>query len=203
MSKSNKPRKSKFNIFSTVLLVLAFLVLLATVVFIFAGTSEQFLFGYKPFIVSTGSMEPEYSTYGIVIIRDDNFDSIQIGDVVAFNPEELGGAGAMHRVIENTPQGYITKGDNNNFADGGYLTEKNYVGKEVWHTNVFAGYIERLVQPNGVLKFFVIPLAGIILLIVAIKLIVSLLKKQKPPKSGALIEDTSTKEDTPNEINLK
>ena len=176
MKIKSKPRIG--NIISNILLIASILLLLGAVGFVFTGSGDKFLFGYKPFIIATGSMEPEYSTHAIVIIKQDPYEEVQLGDVVAFKPEQLGGSGAMHRVIEQTPQGLITKGDNNDFADDGTVTLENYVGRAIWHTNALAGYIDKLMKPNGVLKFLVLPLGGIILLIIAIKLLIPAKEKQ-------------------------
>lgn len=172
--KSRKKTGSKVgSIFSNAFLILSIVVLVAVIIFVMTGTGDRFVFGYKPFVIATGSMEPEYKTHSIVIVHKNDYEDVEIGDVVAFNPEQLNGSGAMHRVVEKSEQGYLTKGDNNDFIDDGYVTKENYVGRAIWHTNALAGYIDKLMQPKGVILFLVIPLAGFILLAIALRMIFS------------------------------
>lgn len=180
-------------------MILSIVVLIATAVFVFTGTGDKFLFGYKPFVIATGSMEPEYSTHCIVVVRQDAYEDVQVGDVVAFLPQQLGGSGAMHRVIEKTSEGYITKGDNNDFADDGYVISDNYVGRAIWHTNAMAGYIDKLMQPNGLILFLAIPLAGIVLLLLALKLILPARGKSNQASVEPLSEEDSGKEGADNQ----
>lgn len=182
------------NVLSNIFLILSVLILIGVAVFVFTGSGNQFLFGYKPFIITTGSMETEYKTNCIVIVKQGPYDDIQIGDVVAFLPEQLGGSGAMHRVVEETANGFVTKGDNNEFPDDGYLTSENYIGRAVWHTNALAGYIDKLLEPNGVIKFFVIPLTGLLLLFVALKLILP--RKVAAPITHPAASDESVGQET-------
>lgn len=202
MSKQNSAGRKANKIFSNIFLTLSIVVLLAAVVFVLTGTNDRFIFGYKPFIIATGSMEPEYLTNSIVIISEDAYEELEVGDVIAFKPEQLGGAGAMHRIVESTDQGFITKGDNNDFADDGTVTLENYVGRAIWHTNALAGYFDKLMKPNGVLKFLVLPLGGIILLIIAIKLLLPTKEKQDPA-SGASQSPASSQEESAGGISFE
>lgn len=170
MSKQNSAGRKANNIFSNIFLTLSIVVLLGAVVFVLTGTNDRFIFGYKPFIIATGSMEPEYLTNSIVIISKDAYEELEIGDVIAFKPEQLGGAGAMHRIVESTDQGFVTKGDNNDFNDDGYVTADSYVGRAIWHTNALAGYIGKLKEPQGLIFYLIVPVAVVILLIVGLKM---------------------------------
>ncbi len=188
MKEKNKTKTG--NILSNVFLILSVLILIGVAVFVFTSSGDQFLFGYKPFVITTGSMETEYKTNCVVLVKQEPYGDIEIGDVVAFRPVQLSGSGAMHRVIEETANGFVTKGDNNDFPDDGYLTSENYIGRAVWHTNALAGYINKLLEPNGVIKFFVIPLVGIILLFVALWLIIPRKKTapiSQPADSGEIV----------------
>lgn len=171
MNKQNSAGRRANKIFSDIFLALSIIVLLAAVIFVVTGSNDRFIFGYKPFIIATGSMEPEYLTNSIVIIREDAYEDLKVGDVIAFKPELLGGAGAMHRIVESTEEGLITKGDNNAFNDDGYVTADNYIGRAIWHTNALAGYIGMLKEPKGVIFYLAVPAAVIILLIVGLKML--------------------------------
>lgn len=69
--------------------------------------------------VETGSMEPTIDTGdGFVAIPTALAGGVQEGDVVVYRAEELRGGGlTTHRVVGETEDGYITRGDANPFTD--------------------------------------------------------------------------------------
>lgn len=74
--------------------------------------------GYKPFIVLSGSMEPEIMTGDIAIIKECQTNKLKVGDIIAFRS---GDAVITHRIIEIAKEKnetvFYTKGDNNNVED--------------------------------------------------------------------------------------
>lgn len=81
--------------------------------------------GIRPYIVMSGSMEPEIETGSICFIDGRNRD-VRIGDIVAY---KTGDITVIHRVISETDDGYITKGDNNDAADAAPVPAENISGK--------------------------------------------------------------------------
>lgn len=79
------------------------------------------LFGFPPPIsyVATDSMEPQLEPGdGFVGIPKPLAGDISEGDVITYRAQILGGGGlTTHRVVDETEEGYITKGDNNPFTD--------------------------------------------------------------------------------------
>lgn len=89
------------------------------------------LAGIEPYIVVSGSMEPEIHV-GSVCFVDTNYiyQDIQENDIIAYRSEQ--GHLVTHRVIGVTKQGLETKGDNNVLSDGITTTVQNFVGKTVF-----------------------------------------------------------------------
>ena len=78
------------------------------------------IFGVRPMIVVSGSMEPVLPVGSLVVTKAVTADEVEVGDVVGYwtgnrfigiNPIIL------HRVIAITEEGYLLKGDNNETAD--------------------------------------------------------------------------------------
>ncbi|RKD95823.1 signal peptidase I [Halopiger aswanensis] len=90
---------------------------LVTVVALVAGQllGQPVLLGF----VETGSMEPTIETGdGFVAIPAELTGDPQPDDVVVFQAQELHGGGlTTHRIVEETDQGYVTRGDANPFTD--------------------------------------------------------------------------------------
>ncbi|MFP8952094.1 signal peptidase I [Natrialbaceae archaeon A-arb3/5] len=92
------------------LLAVLFLAFLAGQVF-----GQPMLLGF----VTSDSMEPTLGAGdGFVAVPDQLSGEIEDGDVIVFEAEELnGGSLTTHRVVGETEDGYVTKGDANPFTD--------------------------------------------------------------------------------------
>lgn len=82
-------------------------------------------------IVSGHSMEPTYYTGDVVVAR---CGQPQVGDVVVYQPAEMGGARIIHRIIGGDgATGWTMQGDNNGFVDPFTPTEDEVVGVAALH----------------------------------------------------------------------
>lgn len=129
---------------------------------------EVYVFGYKPYMILTGSMEPKIKQYGLVIVEKNDFNDIKVGDIISFNMPGID-KHVCHRVVSIDNGVITTKGDNNHKPDLGSVTEANFIGKVVWHNNFTAYYYDELISPYGVWKVVVLPIAVIGLIIIAAK----------------------------------
>lgn len=96
-----------------------------------------FMFGYKPAIVLSGSMEPTIETGSIVLIDKNDTEDIAKGDIIAFNVDNTF---ITHRVTKIDDEGIHTKGDGNQTADLWVLQQDDVVGKTAYWIPK-AGYI--------------------------------------------------------------
>ena len=93
------------------------------------------IFGYKPFIVLSGSMETELYSGDLAIVKNVNPNNLKVNDIIAFRDEE--NYVVTHRIINVLGEGkeieFVTKGDNNNTEDSGTVklddVEGLYVNK--------------------------------------------------------------------------
>lgn len=123
--------------------------------------------GFMMFRVVTGSMEPEIPTGALLIAREVEIETIQLGDIVCFRSQlaDIWGKIVTHRVVGITenPVGNIlleTKGDANLASDIFLVNQSNFVGKVVWYTgnqSLFAGIISLFTNKIGFLGCIVIP----------------------------------------------
>jgi len=93
----------------------AVLVLIALSLVVGQLLGQPLLIGY----VETGSMEPTLEIGdGFIALPTIVAGEISEGDVVTFDAQSLDGGGmTTHRISEETPEGYITRGDGNPFTD--------------------------------------------------------------------------------------
>ena len=93
-----------------------------------------FLFGYRPVVILTGSMEPYMKVNGVVLTKAvDDIEELEVGDVISYHVQSEKGnlLRITHRIIDIEGELIYTKGDNNNVADGYALTMENVEAKAV------------------------------------------------------------------------
>lgn len=85
------------------------------------------LFDYGYAVVVSGSMSPAFDVDDVVYIK--HKDTYEVGDIITFidenSPEQ---SLVTHRIIEETEDGFITKGDANNTADDGIVKPESIQG---------------------------------------------------------------------------
>jgi len=120
-----------------------------------------YLCGIIPYVVLSGSMEPEIKTGSLCFInKHANYNEIKEKDIIAFKLSD--GTLVTHRVVEITAEGLVTKGDHNKDNDGGAVTKDNFVGKNIfWIPKL--GYIVKGLQST---KGKIICLAFILVLFI-------------------------------------
>ena len=105
----------------TIVTIFALIALIFIWIFIQSRVSPDkvpSLFGYKFFIVLSGSMEPEIYKGDLVIVKNIDSNTLKENDIIAFRDKD--GYVITHRIVEiNYDDGkkFITKGDNNNVND--------------------------------------------------------------------------------------
>lgn len=121
-------------------------------------------FGWKPFIVLSGSMETEIYAGDVAVVKES--DTFKTGDIIAFRSTD--DIVVTHRIVEiekeNGQTRYITKGDNNNTEDNGYVLPEQIEG--VYQFNISRlGNLAMFVQtPLGMISCLSIPLIFLVLL---------------------------------------
>lgn len=161
--KNKETIKKVWNIVSKTIVILIIILLLVTVIrsLVFKKTD---IFGYRIYLIMSGSMEEEISVEDAVLIKE-TYD-IQKGDIIAF---QNGNSVTVHRIVNIKTEGnkklYQTKGDNNNIEDSNLVEQNQIKGKYV--TKIAGlGKVAMFLKQNLI---FVILFLGIITVAVLIK----------------------------------
>lgn len=103
-----------------------------------------FLFGIRPYIVRSASMEPTIMTGALGYIDTKDCEDVSTGDIVAFTMgDEIT---VLHRIVgENEDGTYTTKGDNNENEDFASLHPSQIVGTVIYSIPKL-GYIASWLQ---------------------------------------------------------
>lgn len=81
------------------------------------------LWGKRPLVVISGSMEPILKVGGILYYEKINLDHFKKDDILVY---QLNEHIVSHRIVNINEYGFETKGDNNNSNDS-YIVDKNNV----------------------------------------------------------------------------
>lgn len=108
------------------------------------------LYGDTTYIMLVGnSMYPVIESGTFVVLKQEQ--QYFLGDIVGFVNEDK--KNVVHRIVEQTDQGFITKGDNNSRNDPGVIPENEILGRSVF-VIPYAGYTSLFLQtPIGMSIF--------------------------------------------------
>src|SRR5690242_4043519 len=120
-------KKSNKHIRGVIIIAASFAMLFASSEIIF-GTANPF------FVVSSGSMTPKINIYDMIVVKENTpFDSVKVGDVIAFKSPTTKEF-IVHRVVQVLDQNHLeirTKGDANQDSIPGIdmpISSSNYLG---------------------------------------------------------------------------
>lgn len=168
VEREGKMQKIKKAISIIVILILIPILLISIVILIDSHTHPNEVpsfFGWKPFIVLSGSMETQISAGDIVVVKEIDPNELKKGDIIAFKD---GNIVITHRIDEVTEidgkTQYITKGDNNNTQDIGYVSPEQIEGVFKFKVSRLGNLAMFIQTPLGMIVCLSIPIIIIILL---------------------------------------
>lgn len=111
------------------------------------------VFGYKPFMVLSGSMESNIHKGDLIITKETNPTSLKIDDIIAF--KDAAGTITTHRIIdiiEDSGETYfITKGDNNSTQDQNLVALEDVEGIYVGRIPGIGSMMDSLAKPTTIM----------------------------------------------------
>ena len=136
------------RILSIFVVVLLALIILCNLYLIAArkifGETQPTVFGYSTAVVVSGSMSGSIEIDDLIITR--RTGNYTAGDVITYTS---GNAQVTHRIVRETPEGFITKGDANNVEDREPIAYEAIVGKVVAVIPGVGRWIAYLRSPLG------------------------------------------------------
>jgi signal peptidase len=180
------------------LVLLVALAILSVYSFVKSKSTENYIpgvGGYKFLAVLSGSMNPTFNTYDMIIDKQTNSESLKSGDVIT---SWIGDSLVTHRITQVIKNGndisFKTKGDANNVEDEGVISAKNVIGKYVFHIPYLGLVMSKIRGPLG------IGVVWAVFIFIALNEILSEIFKAKKTKKvkekEADGEDTSTADPT-------
>lgn len=110
------------------------------------------VFGYKPFMVLSGSMETKIHKGDLIITKDVNPETLKEDDIIAFRDQQ--DTVTTHRIIEIVEKDgqtyFITKGDNNDSQDKNLVEYDDVEGIYVARIPGLGSIMDTLAQPTTI-----------------------------------------------------
>ncbi len=150
------------RIFKIIFITIAIIILFVAALIMYKANSDPDkvpdVFGYKPMIVLSGSMETSIHTGDLVFVKMVDTTTLKKGDVIAFRNES--DTVTTHRIVdvvfEDGKQYFKTKGDANNAEDVNLVAMEDIEGI----------YVARIPKAGNFLMFMQKPIGLFIVLLV-------------------------------------
>lgn len=170
MYKIDKIQKEnrRVHLIGKVISIILYIILIPTIIFNFTLIIKSFIhsnetpdfFGYKTFVIVSGSMEPTIMTGDAILVKEVPEDEIAMNDIISFIQE---GTNVTHRIVEITEENgikkYHTKGDNNNIEDKEKVTYDQIEGKYQFKMNQF-GIVTGILKGKVTLVVLILIIIG-------------------------------------------
>lgn len=114
-------------------------------VILLLGLSCTPLFGNKPVLIISGSMEPAIMTNALTLVHYCGISDVDVGDIITYYHSGLQEM-ITHRVIRKYDDYLLTKGDANANEDGYPVTDANIYGKNFLVLNWTVPFFEKVVD---------------------------------------------------------
>lgn len=143
--------------------------LIYILIIIYVLICAPMIFGYKPLVVLSGSMEPTYGVGSVIYYHETPKEEIKVGDAITFTYET---DFITHRVVNIEDGLYETKGDANNAVDARKIGYSNIKGKVSKLYIPYIGYYVSFINKH-------LYLIGVVILILVSEFLLNPSKKKE------------------------
>lgn len=108
------------------------------------------LWGHKPLVVISGSMEPTLKVGGILYYEKMELEDFKINDILVYKTKDHI---ISHRIVDIVDDGFITKGDANNSVDNNLINKNQVLGKGTNWSIPYIGYYADFIYTHKYLLY--------------------------------------------------
>lgn len=108
------------------------------------------LWGHKPLVVISGSMEPTLKVGGILYYEKLELENFKTNDILVYKTKDHI---ISHRIVDIVDDGFITKGDANNSVDNNLINKNQVLGKGTNWSIPYIGYYADFIYTHKYLLY--------------------------------------------------
>ena len=141
------------------ILIMIMAVCSIVVIYLTVSDDNQSVFGYRLFVIKTGSMEGTLEIDDLIIAKKAAKEQLKVDTIISFissDPDILGKVNT-HRIVEIKDDFYYTKGDAADFIDPLPVKYEDVLGKLAWKSALAGKALMWLAKPLHMLFFVILP----------------------------------------------
>jgi len=144
---------------ATITLIMA--IAMITIIYATMSANNKDIFGYRIFVVATGSMKGTINEGDLIVTKKVATDTLKIKDIITFISieESIYGKVNTHRIFGIDKSAFITKGDANSEKDDTPVTADRIIGKVIYHSAFLGFILKTLSKSLNMLLFIFLPIA--------------------------------------------
>lgn len=116
------------------------------------------IWGHKPLVVISGSMEPTLKVGGILYYEKIDMNDFDRGDILVYKTKDHI---ISHRIIDEVDEGFVTKGDANPSIDSNIIKRTQVLGKGTDWSIPILGYYADFIYNHKYLLYVSVALVSI------------------------------------------
>ena len=157
------------KVIKVLVLILFIVIMTLSITIVYKSYSEPdkipSVFGWKPFIVLSGSMEDNIMPGDLILTKEIDTSELKVGDVISFRTDKY--TVITHRIIkiveEEGERKYYTKGDNNDTEDRDAVVDSQIEGIYRYRIPKLGNIAVYLQKPTGIVICIAVPLIIILI----------------------------------------
>ena len=152
-------RKAITNLVSSIL-IFTIVTCSISIVYVTVCMNDKSIFGYRIFMVLSGSMEKTLQPNDIILTEKVPEDQLHVEDIISFisDSPDIEGQVNTHRIVRIDGDNFYTKGDANYYQDSLPTNFSNVIGKVIWHSSFIGKIISWVKMPRNMLILIAVTL---------------------------------------------
>ena len=163
IKQKNNQKKKRLRIKRIILFPIIMVIILSVLYIGFLKTIKKEndidIFGFRMYVVATGSMEPKYNVGDMIIVRETPKEKIKVGDVINYISKN-GIDTITHRVVDIIQKdgqiNFKTKGDNSNSEDPELVNYDQVKGTVAFKISKLGIVMANMLTGTGITILFII-----------------------------------------------
>ena len=163
IKQKNNQKKKRLRIKRIILFPIIMVIILSVLYIGFLKTIKKEndidIFGFRMYVVATGSMEPKYNVGDMIIVRETPKEKIKVGDVIKYISKN-GIDTITHRVVDIIQKDgqihFKTKGDNSNSEDPELVNYDQVKGTVAFKISKLGIVMANMLTGTGITILFII-----------------------------------------------